>query len=140
MNGKSFPSDILDQAVNMQDAWGRIDEQLTVGGKGLGELVTEINQIRMLEGNLVGLENQITEMRNKREALCQSAWDKAAYARWSRAYGDSTQYELVGGQEPVNGNRRAELLRRSSKREPRGSIVFCKVWSRQYVRWGRNNR
>jgi hypothetical protein len=100
MNGISFPSDILDQAVNMQDAWGRIDEQLTVGGKGLGELVVEINQIRMLEANLVGLENQITEMRNQRDALCQSAWDKVRRMRAvvKGMYGfDSTQYELVGG-------------------------------------------
>ena len=100
MNGKSFPSDILDQAVNMQDAWARIDEQLMVGGQGIGDLVMEINQIRMLDGNIVGLDNQMTELRNKRDALCQSAWDKVRRVRAvvKGMYGfDSTQYELVGG-------------------------------------------
>ena len=100
MNGKSFPSDILDQALNMQDAWARIDEQLTVGGQGIGDLVMEINQIRMLDGNLVSLDNQMTELRNKRDALCQSAWDTVRRMRAvvKGMYGfDSTQYELVGG-------------------------------------------
>jgi hypothetical protein len=100
MSGKSYPSDILDQAVNMQDAWARIDEQLTVGGQGIDALILEINQIRQFDATLVGLDNQITEMRNKRDALCQSAWDKVRRVRVvvKGLYGfDSTQYELVGG-------------------------------------------
>ena len=100
MSPKYFPSDLLDQAINMQDAWARIDDQLTVGSLGIGALVTEINQIRQLDDELVGMDNQMTEMRNRRDAFCQSAWDKVRRVRAAvkGIYGfDSTQYQLAGG-------------------------------------------
>ena len=100
MSPKFFPSDILNQAINMQDAWARIDEQLVVGSLSIGALVTEINQIRQLDDDLVGMDHQMTEMRNRRDASCQSAWDKVRRVRAAvkGIYGfDSTQYELVGG-------------------------------------------
>ena len=100
MTKKKYPSDILEQAIQMQDAWARIDEGLTVGEVNLGALVMEINHINTIQHSLVGLENQMTEMRNKRDALYESAWDKVRRVRAAikGIYGfDSAQYELVGG-------------------------------------------
>ena len=100
MAGRKFPPDILDQALNMQDAWAKIDEQLSVGGLKIGDLVMEINQIHQSEANVVSLENDLTNMRNQRDALCDSAWDKVRRMRAviKGMYGfDSPQYELAGG-------------------------------------------
>ena len=100
MAGRKFPADILEQAMNMQDAWTKIDDQLSVGGLKIGDLVMEINQIRQAEANVVSLENDLTNIRNHRDALCESAWDKVRRMRAvvKGMYGfDSPQYELVGG-------------------------------------------
>ena|SRR5687768_11517902 len=97
---RKFPPDILDQAVHMQAAWSKIDEQLTVGGLNIGDLVMEINQIHQAEANVVSLEQDLTNMRNHRDALCEAAWDKVRRMRSvvKGMYGfDSPQYELVGG-------------------------------------------
>ena len=100
MAGRKFPPDILDQAVNMQDAWGKIDDQLSVGGLKISELVMEVNLIREAEADVVSLENDLTNVRNHRDALCEAAWDKVRRMRAviKGIYGfDSPQYELVGG-------------------------------------------
>ena len=97
---RKFPPDILDQAQNMQDAWGKIDEQLSVGGLKIGDLVMEINELLQAEANVLSLENDLTNMRNHRDALCESAWDKVRRMRVviKGIYGfDSPQYELAGG-------------------------------------------
>ena len=100
MNKKAFPPDTLSQAINMQDAWAKIDEQLSVGGLKIGDLVMEINQIHQTEANVVSLENDLTNMRNHRDALYESTWDKVRRMRAivKGMFGfDSPQYELVGG-------------------------------------------
>ena len=100
MVGKKFPADTLQQAISMQDAWAKIDEQLTIGGLNIGALVMEINQIHQAEANVVSLENDLTNMRNQRDALYESTWDKVRRMRAviKGMYGfDSPQYELVGG-------------------------------------------
>ncbi len=100
MNKKQFPPDTLSQAKNMQDAWAKIDDQLSVGGLKISDLVMEINQIHQAEASVVSLENDLTNMRNTRDALYESTWDKVRRMRAvvKGAYGfDSPQYELVGG-------------------------------------------
>ena len=100
MSKPRFPTDVLEQARSVQEGWGQIDENLTFGSLNLGELVTGINQIRSVENNLERLEKQLTEMRNQRDSLYQTTWDRVKRARASikGLFGDdSTQYELVGG-------------------------------------------
>jgi hypothetical protein len=100
MSKRQYPPDTLNQAINMQDAWAKIDEQLSVGGLKIGDLVMEINQIHQAEANVVGLENDLTNMRNHRDALYESTWDKVRRMRAvvKGMFGfDSPQYELVGG-------------------------------------------
>ena len=100
MAGKKFPADVLEQALNMQDAWAKIDEQLTIGSLNVGALVMDVNHIRTAEASVLSLENDLTNMRNTRDALYEAAWDKVRRMRAAikAIYGfDSPQYELVGG-------------------------------------------
>lgn len=100
MTKKPYPSDTLAQAISVQEAWGRIDEGLAFGNLNISGLVTDINQIRQTEHILADLENQLTDMRNRRDALYQSTWDKVKRVRSSikGIFGDdSSQYEMVGG-------------------------------------------
>jgi hypothetical protein len=97
---KYFPADLLEQLITIQDAWTRIDSKLTFGTLNLAMLTADIDNLRKIETSMVSLENQMTDLRNQREALKQTSWDKAKRARASvkGIYGDdSTQYELMGG-------------------------------------------
>ena len=83
-----------------QAAWVQIDEGLSFGQLNMGALVMDMNGLRNTEYSLATLESQLTEMRNKRDALSQATWDKVKRVRASvkGMYGDdSSQYELVGG-------------------------------------------
>ncbi len=100
MPKKLFPTDVLSQALEVQAGWVQIDEGLTFGPLNMGALVMDMNGLRNTEYSLATLESQMTEMRNQRDALSRSTWDKVKRVRASvkGMYGDdSTQYELVGG-------------------------------------------
>jgi len=100
MSKQRFPSDILEQAIDVQEAWGQIDEGLAYGNVSLAALVTDIAVMRSLDHTLSSLETQMTEVRSKRDAVCQAAWDKVKRARAGikASFGDdSTQYEMIGG-------------------------------------------
>jgi hypothetical protein len=100
MSKRIFPSDLVEQALSIQDAWNRIDDQMTFHNLGIAQLVMDINNLRQAEADLLGLENQLTDVRNRRLALQQSTWDKIKRIRAGiKAYfgDDSPQYELVGG-------------------------------------------
>ena len=97
---KKIPTDILDQAIAVQDAWSQIDENLAFGTLNMSALVMEINGLRSVELSLVSLENQMTEMRDKRDTLEEALWDKVKRIRGGvkAVYGDdSTQYNIIGG-------------------------------------------
>ena len=97
---RKIPSDVLDQAIAVQDAWSQIDEELTFGTLNIGALTMDINGLRSAELSLVSLEHQMIEMRDKRDALKESTWDKVKRARGGvKAYfgDDSTQYNIIGG-------------------------------------------
>ncbi len=100
MTAKQFPTDILEQAIDAQEAWGQIDEGLAYGNVSLAALVTDIAVMRSLDHTLSSLETQLTEVRSKREAVCQAAWDKVKRLRAGikASFGDdSMQYEMIGG-------------------------------------------
>ena len=100
MSGKTYPTNVLDQARRVLSAWSQIDEQMTFGPVNIGGLVMDINQARGVEEQMTSLHNQLTDLRNRRDALCQAAWDKVKRVRAGvkGIYGDdSSQYELVGG-------------------------------------------
>ena len=100
MPGKKYPTDILEQAVEVHEAWNRIDKDLKYGTANLGARATDIAQLRNLEHTLSNLEVHLTETRNRRETVCLEAWDKIKRARAGikATFGDdSTQYEMMGG-------------------------------------------
>ena len=100
MTKSRFPTDILSQAIDTQEAWGQIDENLAFGAVNMAALVTDIARIRSLDHTLASLESQLTDVRTRREAVCQSTWDKVKRARGGvKAYfgDDSRQYEIIGG-------------------------------------------
>ena len=100
MTRKPYPTDILEQAIDVQEAWGQIDEGLTYGTVSLAALVTDIALMRSLDHTLSSLETQLTEVRSRREAVCQAAWDKVKRLRSGirASFGDdSMQYEMIGG-------------------------------------------
>jgi len=81
MGKKLFPTDILSQAIEVQAAWSQIDEGLAFGQLNMGALVMDMNGLRSIEHSLATLETQLTEMRNQRDALSQSSWDKVKRVR-----------------------------------------------------------
>jgi hypothetical protein len=100
MSKKFIPPNLLEQAASMQDAWARMDSGLKIGSLNLTALITDIGGLRGFESDLVSLENQMTALRNQRDALQQSTWDKVKRVRAAirGIFGDdSSEYELVGG-------------------------------------------
>lgn len=110
MPAKPFPPDVLDQASRVLDALGKIDDQMSIGPLNAGTLGEGLKQAQDIHLQLIGLANQLTHLRNQRDAVNQSIWDqvKRLRAAVKGVYGDdSSEYELVGG------------TRRSERKSPR---------------------
>jgi hypothetical protein len=100
MPGKPYPRDLLHQAISALNAWSQIDDQMTFGPLNTSTLAEDLNQARGIEDQLIGLANQLTDLRNQRDAVHQSIWDKLKRIRsgMKASFGDdSSQYEMVGG-------------------------------------------
>lgn len=100
MPKKSIPTDLLQQAVDVQDAWSRINAKMTFGNVNLGALIADIDALRAVEADLVGLSNQVSALRNQRDDLRKSTWEKLKRTRSAirGIFGDdSSEYDLVGG-------------------------------------------
>ena len=100
MAKKFIPTNLLEQAASIQDAWSRIDPKMTLGSLNLTALITDIGNLRGVESDLVSLENQLTQLRSQRDLMQQSTWNKLKGVRSmvKVVYGDdSLEYELVGG-------------------------------------------
>ena len=100
MSPLRYPSDVLEQAIDAHEAWRQIDEQLAYGPLTLGALALDIAQLRSLDHSIASLESQLTNARDRREAMCQATWDKVKRVRAGvkANYGDdSQQFEMVGG-------------------------------------------
>lgn len=100
MPKRPYPTNIVDQAKSVLDAWSQIDDQLAFGKLTIGAMVMDINQARGVEEQMTSLKNQLTDLRNRRDALYQSTWDKVKRVRAGvkASFGDdSSQYEMVGG-------------------------------------------
>jgi hypothetical protein len=100
MTNKLYPTDILEQSQDILTAWDQIDETLNFGDLNKAALAAELAQAAPLLSQIGGLETQLTDLRNRRDALYQSLWDKVKRVRngVKAHYGDdSSQYEMVGG-------------------------------------------
>lgn len=118
MPGKPYPPNVLEQASGLLDAWGKIDDQMTFGPLNSEAFTEELQLAREIEYQLVGLVNQLIDLRNQRDAVNQSIWDKLKRVRAGvkGAYGDdSPQYELIGGTRMSD--------RKSSRRRPKAPAL-----------------
>ena len=99
MGKKLYPSDVLEQANHAHTAWKLIDEDLTIGVLNVDSLASDIESIRQTQNDLTTLETRLTDLRNQRDELILSAWDKVKRMRAGikGVYGDdSSEYEMVG--------------------------------------------
>lgn len=94
------PSDTIEQAEEVLEAWKNIDPALQLGGMPLSALEGEAAQVRGLYSQISSLETQLIDLRNQRDALTLSVWDRLKRVRTGvkSLYGDdSSEYEMVGG-------------------------------------------
>jgi flagellar hook-associated protein FlgK len=99
MANKPYPTDLLEQAQSVLDAWNQIDDGLTYGTVTIATLGADITQSNKLVSDMNVLEAQITDLRNQRDALYAGLWDKVKRVRSGvkATYGDdSSQYEMIG--------------------------------------------
>ncbi len=100
MPRKICPSDTIDQAEVVLEAWKNIDPALQLGGMALAALEGETTQVRTLYAQISSLETQLIDLRNQRDALTLSVWDRLKRVRTGvkSLFGDdSSEYEMVGG-------------------------------------------
>lgn len=100
MPGKPYPTDILEQARSVYDAWRQINEEMTFGDLNASMLAADIENSGPIEEQITNLDTQLTNLRNQRDALYTAMWEKLKRVRAGvkANYGDdSSQYEMVGG-------------------------------------------
>lgn len=100
MTKKPFPTDVLEQAQSVANAWDQINDEMTFGDLTLAALTAELQNAAPIQSQIDALETQLTDVRNQRDTLNESIWDKVKRVRngVKANYGDdSSQYEMVGG-------------------------------------------
>src|SRR5687768_5568579 len=100
MTSKSYPTDILTQAQAVTEAWKRIDPAMKIGELTPASLTSDLEQAGPIQVQLDALDAQLTDLRNQRDALNTSLWEKVKRVRAGvkGIYGDdSSQYEMIGG-------------------------------------------
>jgi hypothetical protein len=100
MTSKSYPTDVLAQTQAVTEAWKKIDLALTIGELTPTSLAAELEQARQNQAQLDALDAQLTDVRNQRDALNSTLWEKVKRVRAGvkGIYGDdSSQYEMIGG-------------------------------------------
>lgn len=100
MPAKPFPTDVVEQAQSVLDAWKQINEDMVFGDLTTTLLSTDISEAGPIQAQITNLETQLTNLRNQRDAVYETMWDKVKRVRAGvkANYGDdSSQYEMVGG-------------------------------------------
>lgn len=100
MPKKLYPTDVLEQAQSVANAWDQINDDMTFGELTLSALTSDLSNAAPIQSQIDSLETQLTDLRNQRDALYVSIWDKVKRVRngVKANYGDdSSQYEMVGG-------------------------------------------
>ncbi len=96
----SYPTDTMEQARAVVEAWKEIDPALQIGGLALSTLEANLAQTGALYAQIDSLEAQFIDLRNQRDALGTALWDKVKRVRAGvkSLFGDdSSQYEMMGG-------------------------------------------
>lgn len=100
MPAKPYPTDVIEQAQSVMNAWKQIDAALTLGNMNVETFTTQIAQTADTASQINSLETQLTNLRNQRDTQMADLWDKVKRVRTGvkSFYGDdSSQYEMIGG-------------------------------------------
>ncbi len=100
MGKKLYPTDTLDQALNILVGWDLIDPSLKLGTLTPASLASDVEKVKALQGRILLLLNELSDVRNQRDMVCIGLWDKVKRTRASikGIYGDdSIEYRFVGG-------------------------------------------
>ena len=95
-----YPTDTIEQAKALLEAWKNIDGAPPIGDLAPSSLEAELVEAGAIYTQIDSLESQLTDLRNRRDTLGESIWDKVKRVRTGvkGIFGDdSSEYEMVGG-------------------------------------------
>ena len=97
----SYPTDIRDQATKALGGWKKITPPVgDLRELKQADMQRDLDAVPPILSQIAELDAQITDLRNKRNAIYDSLWDKVKRVRNAvkGLYGDdSSEYEMVGG-------------------------------------------
>ena len=97
---RKYPSDVLEEAQTILSAWNFVGATTTLGTLLPASISADVTASAPIEAQIASLESQLTDARNKRDALYDGLWQKLIRVRLAAkvTFGDdSSQYELFGG-------------------------------------------
>jgi len=107
-----YPSDIHKQGTDTLAGWRKITPAVpTLRDLTQDAMAKDLTDVQPYLTQIAELDAQLTDLRNKRDAVYLELWDKVKRVRSAikGLYGDdSSEYEMVGG-------------KRASERKPRAS-------------------
>jgi hypothetical protein len=109
---RKYPTDVLEQAQTILSAWNVVGATTNLGTLLPAAISADLTAAAATEAQIASLESQLTDARNKRDALYDGLWQKMVRVRMAAkvTFGDdSSQYELFGG------TRRSDRKPRSRK-------------------------
>ncbi len=99
--GASYPNDVHDQATETLGGWKKITPAVgNLRDLTQVDMSNDLDAVQPLLKEIAELDAQITDLRNKRDAIYERLWDKTKRVRSAikGLYGDdSSEYEMVGG-------------------------------------------
>ena len=110
MRRKLYPINILSRARLIVGAWEQIGTTVKLGSVTNPVFLAEIAQASLIEDQIRNAEIQLADLRNQRDAVYLSLWDKIkrVYDSVKGYYGDdSSQYEMVGRKRASRRKRRS---------------------------------
>ena len=113
MRRKLYPINVLSRAKRIAAAWGQIGPTVTFANFNNRVFHNDMAQAEAIEEKIRNAELELAALRNERDALYLSLWDKVKriYAGVKAIYGDdSTQYEMVGRTRTSKRKRRARKV------------------------------
>jgi hypothetical protein len=117
MRRKLYPLDVLSRAQRILSAWEQIGPEVRFGILTREVFISNMAQAGTIEEQIRRAEIELKHLRNERDALYLSLWDKVKRVySWVRgAYGDdSTEYEMLGRKRASQRKRRSRRVGRTS--------------------------